>query len=366
MKYTCLQCERTSNNPNLYCQETYCPAEQSPILLDFGEWIGDIEIVKMVTVLHTAVVYEAMHSNEKVYLKVAHPGQEHTERLKREALFLHGQSHEMLPKLRPAYAGTTTKTDPYGKTMLGGHLLYFYLFDFWPGYPLRDILSKNPQLWINHVGWITIGLAEVVNRIHLHKYYHFGLTPEGILIEFDDDEVNTPRILLVDLGIVSTGQELGSNWYPLVAPSAYTAPELLSPDQIEAQPGFGTDVYGVGLILYELLIGEPAFAYAYRSEEDVRRMVAGASQRINIMSRSEDVASIAAIAQQAVNPKFHQRQPDVATLAHQLIGYFGKIPEKKKKRPWPKTSTILVTIAAILVLAFLVTFAISIGNLLVG
>lgn len=362
MKYTCLQCERTSNNPNLYCQETYCPAEQSPILLDYGEWIGDIEIIKMITVLHTAVIYEAMHLNEKVYLKIAHPGQEHTERLKREAVFLQAHSHAMLPKLRPAYAGTTSEQDPYGKTMLGEHLLYFYLFDFWSGDPLRDVLTKNPQLWINHVGWIAIGLAEVINLMHLSMHYHFGLMPEGILLQFDDDETGTPRILLVDLGIVSTARDIGHHWYSFLTPPAYTAPELLAPEQIGVQYGFGTDVYGVGLILYEMLIGEPAFAYAFRDEGYIRRLVTGENQRINIMSRREDVPNVADIAQQAVNQQIQQRQSDVATLAQQLIHWFGKIPERKKKRSWPKTSTIVVVIAAILALAFLITFAISLGQ----
>lgn len=364
MKYTCLQCERTSNNPNLYCQESHCPAEQSPILLSFGEWVGDIEIVRIVTVLHTAVVYEATHMGEKVYLKVAHPGFEHTERLKREALFLREQTHDMLPRLRPAYAGTTTADDPFGKTMLGEHLFYFYLFDYWPGDPLRDILAKNPQLWINHVGWITIGLAQVVNLMHLSKCYHFGLTPEGVLVHFDDDEVNTPRILLVDLGIVGTASAMGMQWYPFVVPPAYTAPELLDVTRLDNKPAYPTDVYGVGLILYELLIGEPAFDYLFRSEADIRRMVAGDSQLINSMSRSEDVSSVAQIAQQAVSQDIHQRQPDLATLVYQLIGFFGKIPEKKKKRTWPKSSTIMVIVASILALAFLITLAISIGELL--
>ncbi len=164
MKQVCLLCERTSPDGNLYCQETYCPAEMSPIVLDYGEWFGDIEIVRSLVVLRSAAIYEVMHQKQRKYMKVAHPGAENKERLKREAEFLAGLAtgkdrQDSLPTLLPPYAGTTVKQDPYGKTMLHGHLLYFYLFEFKPGDTLREVLVKNPQLWVNHVGWITIEAA---------------------------------------------------------------------------------------------------------------------------------------------------------------------------------------------------------------
>jgi hypothetical protein len=49
MKQVCMLCERTSPDGNLFCQETYCPAEQSPFVLDYGEWFGDIEIVRLLS-----------------------------------------------------------------------------------------------------------------------------------------------------------------------------------------------------------------------------------------------------------------------------------------------------------------------------
>jgi len=135
VKRVCLKCGRTTLGGNLFCQETYCPAEMSPFVLSYGEWFGDIEIVKPIAVTRSAVLYEAVHQKETVYLKVAHPGQEHKERLKREALFLQALQLgkidcEYLPKLLPPYAFITIADDAYGKTMLGDHLLYFYIFGY--------------------------------------------------------------------------------------------------------------------------------------------------------------------------------------------------------------------------------------------
>ena len=231
MKQVCLLCERTSPDSNLYCQETYCPAEMSPTVLGYGEWLGDIEIVKPVIVLRSAVLYEATHQKKKVFLKVAHPGTEHKERLKREAEFLRDiqlkrAQNKYLPSLLPPYANTTIKLDAYGKTMLRGHLLYFYLFEHVEGEPLRDILTKNPQLWVNHIGWLVIGLAYAIALMHSKGIYHFGLNPEIVLVRFDEHP-NVPRLLLFDLGIVSDAANIKVNWYSFFVPPSYTAPEII-------------------------------------------------------------------------------------------------------------------------------------------
>ncbi len=66
--------------------------------------------------------------------------------------------------------------DPYGKTMLRGHLLYFILFEYFEGEPLSDVLRRNPQLWIQHVGWIMLSLAVTINYLNAQGRYHFGLS----------------------------------------------------------------------------------------------------------------------------------------------------------------------------------------------
>ena len=361
MKQVCLICERTSPDNNLYCQETYCPAEMSPSILGYGEWVGDIEIIKPVIVLRSSVLYEATHQKEKVFLKIAHPGTDNKERLKREAEFLRDiqlgkNQSKYLPTLLPPYTGTTIKVDAYGKTMLQGHLLYFYLFEYTEGQPLRDIITDNPQLWINHVCWIVIGLSYALAFMHSKGQYHFGLSPEGVLVRFDD-EPNVPRVLLFDLGVISDAAGVNANWYPFVALPGYTAPELINNPKIG--PDYTTDVFGLGLTLYELLVGEPAFDYKLKSDLDVYRDIQ--RNKLAKMNRVEDVRMIAEIATQAVDPQPARRQQDATVLAKQLLDYFGRIPAEKKSR-WPNLRTILIVVAALLTIAFVLAVAVSLGN----
>lgn len=360
MKQVCLLCDRTSPDNNLYCQETYCPAEMSPNILDYGEWMGDIEIVKPVMILRSAVLYEATHQKNKVFLKVAHPGTENKERLKREAEFLKAikqnkAQNEFLPALLPPYANTSIAVDAYGKAMLRGHLLYFYLFEFVEGEPLRDVLTKNPQLWVNHVGWLMISLATAVNSLHTKGIYHFGVSPDTVLVRFDDDP-NVPRILLFDLGVASDPQNFNHNWHSFFVPPAYTAPELVNG---QFRPAPATDVYGLGLTLYELLVGEPAYTYKLQSDSEVYRAVQR-NRRIH-MNRVEDVKSVADIALQAVEQQIERRQQDANVMAQQMLAYFGQVPGPKKSR-WPSLNTMLIIIGALLAVAFLITLAVSLNE----
>ena len=358
MKQVCLLCERTSPDGNLFCQETYCPAEQSPIILDHGEWFGDIEIVRLLVVLRSAAIYEVMHQRQRKYMKLAHPGAENKERLKREAEFLRDLAAgkdklETLPTLLPAFANTTIKQDPYGKTMLRGHLLYFYLFEFKPGDTLREVLVKNPQLWINHVGWIIIDVAAAINIMHRRGLYHYGLTPEAILVHFDEKQ-NIPEVLLLDMGIASAKETLRQDWYPMWAPPAYTAPELAQGNGSAVRHDFRTDVFGLGLCLYEMLVGEPAYPFKLRSDQEVYHLVRK-NRRVE-MNRIEDVETVARIAVQAVSPRIEERQPHAADLAEQLRNQVGEPPRVKKRRQ-PALRSIMTAVILLLGIVFFLTLA---------
>lgn len=364
MKQACLLCERTSPDGNLFCQESYCPAEMSPTILDSGEWFGDVEVVKPIIVLRTCVLYEARHQKNKVLLKIAHPGSKSKERLKREAEFLRAlqlsrQRPKTLPLLLPPYANTTLAQDAYGKMMLREHLLYFSLFEFFQGEPLRDVLVKNPQLWVNHAGWLAISLAITVNFLHLHKLYHFSISPDCILVRFDQDP-SAPRILLFDLGIASDGSTFKQNWDPAGVAPAYTAPELVPGNDRMQAPDYRTDVYGVGLTLYEMLLGQPAFTYKLRSDAEVYENVI--EDRRNKLLSIEVIEHVSQIVLRAVNNDRQVRQQTVADLAEQLIQQFGPVPAEKKRR-LPAANTIYLVVGAFLVIAFLIALAVTLSGI---
>jgi len=363
MKRSCVRCQRTSPGNNLFCHDVDCPAERSPVILEPGDRVGDIEIVKQVTMLRSAAVYETLHQEQPAFMKVAHPGPQHRDRLMREAHFLRDlrvdpkARYPTLPRLRPPYATTTLEQDAFGTTMLGRELLHYYLFDPVEAQSLHDLLLRQPQWWIHHVGWLCIELATTLNSLHLKGLYNFGLTPDSALVWFETKPF-VPHLLLCDLGIASDSANIASDWYPDFVPPAYLAPELLVNGHEAPRAGVQTDVYGLGLVLYEMLVGRPVFASGLTSDAEAAEAVRR-GERV-VMSRVEDVSPVAEIALRAGEPDIGRRTATAADVAEELTAVFGDIPVKKK-RGLPAMGVLMVLGGAALVMVFLVSLAIALS-----
>jgi serine/threonine protein kinase len=97
-------------------------------------------------------------------------------------------------------------------------------------------------------------VAKAVDYAHQHGVIHRDLKPANILL----DEEGTPKI--TDFGLArvvdrSEGDEVPSG--AIVGTPAYMAPETIAPELNRISPA--TDIYALGMILYELLAGRRPF-----------------------------------------------------------------------------------------------------------
>jgi serine/threonine protein kinase len=103
-------------------------------------------------------------------------------------------------------------------------------------YPVREALRLVEQL------------ADVVSYLHRQGVVHGNLKPSNVLLAAD----GIPRVVDFRLpGGLFRGPPTGSRG------PGYLAPELVRDPAAEPRPY--TDIYGLGLILYELLAGRPPF-----------------------------------------------------------------------------------------------------------
>lgn len=354
MKQVCLVCERTSADHNLYCQDVRCPSESSPLVLEHGELLGDIEIVKPLIIQRSATLYVAQRAGKPIYLKVAHPGRHHIERLEREAkilntLRLERALGEHLPIILPPTLDASIEAKDaaaYAKIALGRHLLYYYVFTHIPAEPLSDLLKKTPQLWIAHVVQIALGMGHALMLLQSKGYLHLALSPASVLVHLATPK---PHILLVDLGLACEKPHFHQHWYPELVSPAYMAPEL------PQRSDYGSDVYGLGLILYEMLVGEPAIPTRQRSDAEIRAAVI--QKRFVPMTRHDDVQPIADIAIAAVDARSIQGAQE---WTQQLIAYAKSFPSQRPKRRF-SVDVILMGAAIILGIAFIIALLISLN-----
>lgn len=349
MKEICIHCQRSSTDGNLWCQEVVCPIGRMHTVFSFGEPFGDLEIVKLVTILRSSAIYEAKQKNEPVLLKIAHDGHHH--RLKREAEFLWSLQqnktiHSMLPTIRPALAGTQLA---YGKLAHQGKLRYYSLFEYKPGELLANYLTKKPQPYFQEVAWIGISLTEAIALLHQQQLLHLALQPESIHLRFDKQGI--PRISLLDLGSLAPVNSKPNQQFQLTVPS-YIAPELLDP-QLQGKLTSSADVYGIGLLLYEMLEGHPAFKYHLRPDDEITKSVLRSQQ---LLITRDELSKLPQIAQKASQLDPQKRYQDIISLAQALLSASPTLPPEKKERK-PDYQTTLFILASLMVITMILIFA---------
>lgn len=349
MKRICTRCSRTSSDGNLWCQEKFCPAEENPEIFERGEWLGNIQIAELVTVLRSSAIYVAQRNKEKILIKVAHSACQ--EKLKREARLLveisKRRKHPMLPVLLPAHEQASLIEHPYGKTVINGQTKYYLVFQFAEGELLKDILTRTPQPWYQDVGWIAISIADAVAQLHQYQRLHLCISPEMILVRYDKQGI--PRPLLLDLGVASDAGELLKNFDRRFVLPAYTAPELI---EMKGKVGPASDVYGLGLILYEMLTGRPAFDPHQRDEvvyDQVLTTFAPATGR-------NDLRNIPQIAERAISRDYSARQRDLISFAREIQANIPVVPREKKpfRINW---SAVAIVVGSALAISLLLVLA---------
>jgi serine/threonine-protein kinase len=117
---------------------------------------------------------------------------------------------------------------------------------------LREILTKQGKLSAERAARIAISVCNALEYIHSQGVVHRDLKPENIMVREDDS------IKLIDFGI-SGAQGVRRLTFSTFS-NAMGTPDYISPEQIKKKRGDGrSDVYALGVILYEMLTAHTPF-----------------------------------------------------------------------------------------------------------
>ena len=128
----------------------------------------------------------------------------------------------------------------------------FLVTEFIDGQSLRAMLEKSAPLPPEQAISLIRKIADGMAYCHKNGVIHRDLKPENILISQDAQPI------IMDFGLALTKSAHRVTYSNLSVTMG--TPDYMSPEQVNGQRGDQrTDIYAVGIMLYEMLIGQPPF-----------------------------------------------------------------------------------------------------------
>ncbi|MEW6434989.1 MAG: serine/threonine-protein kinase [Myxococcota bacterium] len=135
-------------------------------------------------------------------------------------------------------------------------LRLFLVFEFIEGQDLRELIRAEGRLGYEEARDITLRVAEVLHFAHERGIVHRDVKPENIRVRRD---LAGAHVKVLDFGIARLVKDTGVR---LTAEGSLAGtPRYMSPEQVRDGPiDARTDEYALGLVLFEMLAGVPAFS----------------------------------------------------------------------------------------------------------
>ncbi len=272
------------------------------------EQLGDFRIISEIGRGGMGVIYEAeqLSLKRRVALKVltvsSTESSKQRERFQREA--------EAIARLHH-----TNIVPVYGSGAQDG--VHYFAMQLIDGKPL----SEPPDLSYAEIARIGLQAASALAYAHAHGVLHRDVKPSNLLLDKSGDVWVTDFGLakLSDVGeLTQTGDIMGTLKY-------------MAPEQLEGRADERTDIYSLGLTLYELVTRQPAFDISKSLANRIRNHEFAAPRSIDA-SIPRDLETI--ILKATASEQQH-RYADATALAEDLRCFIEDRPiEARRHRHW--------------------------------
>jgi serine/threonine-protein kinase len=211
-------------------------------VLEPGTQVDSYRIDAPIAKSGMATIFRATDTRDgrTVALKIPHPDMEAdpilSDRFKREAEIGERLQH---PNVMRVFGGDRRSR-------------VYMVMEWCPGRLLRQILNEG-RLPQDRAIRIAIEVLKALDYIHSNGVVHRDLKPENIIVDDND------HIKLIDFGIAGDTASRRLTYANFTA--MLGTPDYIAPEQVKGKRGDGrTDLYSMGVILYEMLTGKLPFS----------------------------------------------------------------------------------------------------------
>ena len=200
------------------------------------------------------------------------------------------------------------------------------VMDLVRGADLRARLRAAGTLPVPEAVRIAADVLEALAAAHGRGVLHRDVKPDNVLLT----DAEPPAVLLSDFSIARLAQETTVRMTGVLGTPDYMAPEIFTAETVSA----ASDVYGAGIVLYELLAGRPPFAGGGTGYAVANRHVTAEPPPIDGLPASVDAVL------QGLVAKDPARRPSAAAAAAALrdllpdVAEVGALPVVPEPRAW--------------------------------
>jgi serine/threonine-protein kinase len=218
------------------------------------------------------------------------------------------------------------------------------------GESMRDLVKRSAPMSPDAAVSLTRKIADGLAHCHDHEIIHRDIKPENILIAPDGQPV------ILDFGLALT-KGAHRVTYANLSGAAGT-PDYMAPEQVEGHRGDRrTDLYALGIILYELLTGRPPFT----GDNHLAVMSQHLHGDVPRLDKKGVPPPLAAVVARALQKDPDDRYPDMHALMHDLdhldevdVAILEKVSRQSERVPfWRSPVLVPIGIASLLLLTII-------------
>ncbi|MCE1254530.1 MAG: serine/threonine protein kinase [Anaerolineae bacterium] len=225
------------------------------------------------------------------------------------------------------------------------------------GQSLRDLIEKSAPMTADQALPLVKKIAEGMAYCHQNNVIHRDLKPENILIS------ETGQPVIMDFGLALTKSSHRVTYSNLSATMG--TPDYMAPEQVEGQRGDArTDIYALGIMLFEMLSGRPPFSGDNNLVVMAQRLN-GDAPRLD--KRNPNVTpQVAAIVARCLQRDPNDRYADMPALIEALehpetadTALLERLQGVSLKAPWWRSSAVRAILISLAILVAIVALALA-------
>ena len=187
--------------------------------------------------------------------------------------------------------------------------IFFIVMEFVPGETLEAMIARDGALSVPLALDYTCQICNAVDHAHRQGVLHRDLRPSNVLV------AESGQLKVADFG-TSRFLEIAAHGTTVIGSPPYMAPE-----QFHGKAVFASDIYSLGVTMYQMLTG--VLPYEAPSPADLDRLMSGELLSAPRLKKPKIPKAINDIVLKAMAPEIHTRYQRASDLLDDVLGARG-------------------------------------------